>query len=130
MQPRVVGEPSTLLQIDREKKDRRASFGLVYEVDASPHIRAAEVARAKEAQLKRNKNSQMKHVAKLDWVTIMKIKKDYGLDATNCKGPLESKRLMQILQREYPKLLTTNQKVYRAPRRKIHFEPGTLELAR
>jgi hypothetical protein len=106
----------------------KVGFRLTVAQDAGPAIRAAELQRKLEAD-RLNKKAEIRPQAKLPMTVVMSIKQRHGIDALKIR-PDQEKRFWQILQTEYPALLTTQKKVYRAPKReKIRFAPGTLSLA-
>lgn len=104
----------------------RVKFQIQHFSDPEPALRTAALQRQLEAD-RLNKKNEIRPQARLDIVTVMDIRRRYGIDAMNVK-PDQEKRFWQILQTEFPKFLTTNKKVYRAPRArpKIRFEKGTL----
>lgn len=94
---------------------------------ASNYMAALELAR-KRRELEESfllKKNEVRPQATLDWVTIIEIRKKYGIDALKVR-PDQEEKFWQVLQTEYPKCLTTNKKVYRTPKRRIRFAPGTL----
>jgi hypothetical protein len=106
----------------------RVKFQLQHFEDVGPALRQAELQRKLEAERLRKEN-EVRPQAKLPITVVMSIKQRYGIDALKIR-PDQEKRFWQILQTEYPALLTTQKKVYRAPKReKIRFAPGTLSLA-
>jgi len=81
-------------------------FKARYSVDARPFIEHAAEHRALD-EAYRNRKSELRRYARLDPVTCMKIRHEYGIDIYNLK-PGEGRRLMQIIDREFPMLKTTN----------------------
>lgn len=121
-----MSNDSFTAQIDRDEKTGKVEYQVQHKMDVGPMLRSAEVMRARE-EVALRKNDQWRPQARLDWVTVMNIKQKYGIDATNVK-PDQEQRFWQIVQSEYPKMLTTSKKVYR--RQKIKFDRGTLEPAK
>jgi hypothetical protein len=78
-----------------------------------PFKKIAEEAREYEERVGIHKNNEMRRVASLPIVVVMKIKREHGIDAMNLHGEKEQKKLLQVIQSEYPHLMTTNQKVHR-----------------
>lgn len=97
----------------QKRTDGKYDYRVQYLENAGPHLRAAEVAREKESTLRANKKNEYKQVASVPWTVAMKIKDQYGVDPLNLRTPEETRKYLQVLQRDYPKFLTTNKKVYR-----------------
>lgn len=115
-------------QIDRDKKTGKIHYQVSHFMDANPVLRSTELSRARE-EVQLNKRNELRPQARLPFTEVLNIRQRYGIDAMNIR-PDQEKAFWKIMQREYPKFLTTNKRVYRPPSRKIRFAPGTLELAR
>ena len=99
-----------------EKQDNGTTkYEIMYYGDATSYLREAEVARQKEQALRANKKNEYKRVASVDWATAMRIKQEHGVDPFNLRTPAETRKYLRILQRDFPKYLTTNKRVYRPP---------------
>lgn len=100
--------------LDRQD-DGKIKYEVMYYADATPYLKEAEKHRHKEEQLRVNKKNEYKRVASVDWATAMRIKAEHGVDPFNLRTPAETRKYLQVLQRDFPKYLTTNKKVYRPP---------------
>lgn len=85
--------------------DKGVKYHARYSVDPAPVLREAEIHRQLDADY-RDRKSEMRRYAALDMVTVMKLKHEYGIDVFNLQG--QGKRLLQIIDREFPMLKTTN----------------------
>ena len=78
-----------------------------------PFKDVAAAQREYEEQVGIHKNNEMRRVASLPIVVVMKIRDKHGIDPMNLRGEKEQKKLLQVIQSEYPHLMTTNQKIHR-----------------
>lgn len=78
--------------------------------DRAAMKKAAEVARHKEEAFGIRKDAGYVHICGLSEGVCLAIKQKYGLDPANLRKG-EYKRLLQIIQSDYPMLLYTNMKV-------------------
>jgi hypothetical protein len=104
----------------------RVKYSIQHFSDIRPSLElAAQRRELEEAHL--NKKNEIRPQATLDWTVVFAIRQKYGIDPLKIRPDQEAK-FWQILQTEYPRCLTTNKKVYRAPkkREKIVFDKGTL----
>lgn len=85
---------------------RGVKYNVRYSVDPTPVLREAELHRQLDADY-RDRKSEMRRYAVLDMVTVMKLKSEYGIDVFNLRGN-DGKRLRQVIDRDFPKLKTTN----------------------
>lgn len=123
----MVNGDHTYVWLSRERKGGPVNFRLTHASDAKPALDGAAIARERESRgIKQG--SEIRPQARLTHGVVHAIKVKHGIDALNVKPDQEAK-FWRILQTEYPRLLTTNKKVYRQ-RQKIRFSPGTLELAK
>lgn len=97
----------------RKRTDGKYDYHIKYVENAAPHLKAAEIAREKETILRANKKNEYKQVASVPWTVAMQIKAQHGVDPLNLKTPQETRKYLAILQRDYPKFLTTNKRVSR-----------------
>lgn len=98
--------------IAKDEHGGKRRFRIRHANDPKPYLEYAQREREREETFRQNKKSEMRHLASIDYVTCMNIKSKYGIDVFNM-GPNDGKALRYILQTEYPKLLTTNKKVFR-----------------
>jgi len=78
--------------------------------DRAAMKRAAKLAREKEAAFGIKKDAGYVHLCGLSEGVCLAIKQKHGLDPANLRKG-EYKKLLQIVQSEYPQLLYTNMKV-------------------
>lgn len=105
---RLEAEPSVALRAEvSEPGDatKGVKWHARYSVDPTPVLREAEIHRQLDADY-RDRKSEMRRYAALDMVTVMKLKHEYGIDVFNLQG--QGKRLLQIIDRDFPLLKTTN----------------------
>jgi hypothetical protein len=121
--------PATEVQVDKGGVTRfgKVEFGIKHTLNVAPYLSAAELGRKREEHLRQRKGVEMRRRAVLDPVTVLNIHKKHGINAYNLKGD-DGKKLMAIIEREYPHLKTTNKKISRqgdkhAP--KLVFGPAT-----
>lgn len=97
----------------QKRTDGKYDYRVQYLENAAPALKAAEIAREKEATFRANKKNEYKQVASVPWTVAMKIKDEHGVDPLNLRTPQETRKYLAILQRDYPKFLTTNKRVSR-----------------
>ena len=78
-----------------------------------PFVDAAAKRREYEETFGLKKNAEMVRVASLPYVVAMKIKQDHKIDPLNLHGEKEHQKLLQVIQSEYPHLMTTNKRIHR-----------------
>jgi hypothetical protein len=108
-----VGRQHTHITLDKDPGASKTKYSVTYAADLGPHLAAAKLDREKELTLKANKRSEFKKVASIDFTLAMKIRAETGVDPLNLRTPADTRKYLQILQTQYPHLLTTNKKVWR-----------------
>jgi hypothetical protein len=97
------------------RRDGKIGYKLRRQNNAAPMLKYAEQGREKEEYFGLRKDTNYYRVSAVDWNVVQKIKAEHGVDGLNLRTPQETRKYLQILQRDYPRFLTTNKKVYRAP---------------
>lgn len=107
-----VGRQHTHIALDKDPGASKTKYNVTYATDLGPHLAAAKLDREKELTL-RAKKTEYKKVASIDFTLAMKIRAETGVDPLNLRTPADTRKYLQILQTQYPHLLTTNKKVWR-----------------
>jgi len=89
----------------------KVRYQVTHAQDVAPYLRKAELQRQAEEAFTTRRN-EVRPNASIPLVVAMEIRQKYGIDVWNITDENEE-RFWQIMQTEYPKFLTTNQKVYR-----------------
>lgn len=97
----------TRLRWDKDTGEYRVQ----YIDDGNAFLRAAELARAKESELGIRRDAAMIPVGSIPMTKVMEIKEKYGIDLLNLRDRSERKRAFQIIEKNYPKLKTTNMRI-------------------
>lgn len=110
----ALDRPAEQVQIEKGGVTNfgKLKYGIRQSVPIAPYLNAASLSREKEESLRRRKGVELNRVASLDPVTVANIHKKHGVNAYNLKGD-DGKKLLAIIEREYPHLKTTNKKVSR-----------------
>jgi hypothetical protein len=112
-------------QLHIERNGGKLKVSGQYVEDASPILVDCSVARAKEEQLRIRKDAEYRRIASIPFTLALKIKAEHGVDPLRLKTKADTQKYLAVLQRHYPKFLTTNKRVSR-PRERVRFAHGTL----
>jgi hypothetical protein len=97
----------TRLRYDLDTKE----FRVQYSDPIQPFLDDAKHARDREESLGTHRHQGLIRIGSLPMTEVLRIKEKWGIDMTALKDKAERRLAMQIIEREYPYLKTTNMRL-------------------
>ena len=86
-------------------------YRVQYSDPIQPFLDSAKHARDLEEHLGTHRHQGLRRVGTVPMTEVLRIKEKYHIDLTNLRDKSERKLAFQIIERDYPYLKTTNQRI-------------------
>jgi hypothetical protein len=86
-------------------------FRVQYVDNIDPFLSEAKRARDREEAEGLHRHDGYRRVGTIPMTEVMRIQDRYGIDLTNLRDKAERRLAFQIIERDYPYLKTTNQRI-------------------